>query len=749
MATFLRMLLVALALAIAIAIGGATATRFVRLGRAHPHERIMFTVGVKQQNVEVLTKEAQQRSDPKSPLYGKFLTPTGVCDIVRPQQVHLDIVHRWLESSNFSSTTTVRWYCDAVRVTTDVASVETLLAIKMHAYADTRNNGRRVIQTTDSLSIPGIVIEAIRGVFGLLEFHFPVRAQQQVGLACNTCGSPSFPNCVYDQSGDELPICCASNTWGCVSPTASYFVHCCNVGEQCQGGTCIPTWSATQDPYAATFITPAILRKLYNVPEEEIQQNENTAMGVVAFNGDHFSWSDYQYFKALSGDRANNIWVHCPDGTEGYHDQVTCLDDCPECDEEESNLDTQYMSTTGNGVFMWFWSNPMGAEVLEWAQDVLLDYLFTEKPLPLTWSISYGEVEIGACNNESVVDQPTCLAIVANYFLQANIELSKLAAIGMSVFVSSGDSGAIGEKQSVLLTMLVPEFPASSPWVTAVGATQLTNQPSPQCVPSNECVGERVASIATLSVITSGGGFSLYFPMPSYQVAAVSKYLSLPAQMLPNQLYYPENRGYPDVAALGHYIAIVLNATIISVDGTSASSPIVAGMFARLNQELIQAGGHAIGLPNLLLYQMFADFPDAFTDIILGDNSCGEQCSSHCTPESTDFCLYDEGSKGYTASDGWDATTGLGSLNYNKLVEYAFELQNLALSGGGTKSSSASSSSAGASGTAAAGLALAVITLLAVLALAVYVLRDKIAAWRRQPRAASNLGGVPSSTSHA
>jgi tripeptidyl-peptidase I len=59
-----------------------------------------------------------------------------------------------------------------------------------------------------------------------------------------------------------------------------------------------------------------------------------------------------------------------------------------------------------------------------------------------------------------------------------------------------------------------PNFPASCPFVIAVGATQIN---SGATVNDQEIASERV--------ILSGGGFSDIFPMPSYQKAAVTNFL--------------------------------------------------------------------------------------------------------------------------------------------------------------------------------------------------------------------------------
>jgi tripeptidyl-peptidase-1 len=63
-------------------------------------------------------------------------------------------------------------------------------------------------------------------------------------------------------------------------------------------------------------------------------------------------------------------------------------------------------------------------------------------------------------------------------------------------------------------TKFNPAFPASCPFVTAVGATQI-NPNSTVYEPESACE----------QVIYSGGGFSNIFSMPSYQEQAVTKYL--------------------------------------------------------------------------------------------------------------------------------------------------------------------------------------------------------------------------------
>jgi tripeptidyl-peptidase-1 len=110
------------------------------------------------------------------------------------------------------------------------------------------------------------------------------------------------------------------------------------------------------------------------------------------------------------------------------------------------------------------------------------------------------------------------------------------------------------------------------PFVTTVGGTTQVNP-------------EVAASL-------SGGGFSNYFPRPSYQVEAVSSYLqSIGSQYsglfkcvfcfdncdlppLTVTVLSTTGRGYPDISAQALNFQIVLNGTVVGINGTSCSTPV-------------------------------------------------------------------------------------------------------------------------------------------------------------------------------
>jgi tripeptidyl-peptidase I len=92
--------------------------------------------------------------------------------------------------------------------------------------------------------------------------------------------------------------------------------------------------------------------------------------------------------------------------------------------------------------------------------------------------------------------------------------------MGTTVLYSSGDNGVAGLGGQCLDgngesgVKFNPAFPASCPFVTAVGATQI-NPGSFVFEPESACE----------QIIYSGGGFSNIFAMPKYQEAAVHGYL--------------------------------------------------------------------------------------------------------------------------------------------------------------------------------------------------------------------------------
>merc|ERR1712039_133856 len=262
--------------------------------------------------------------------------------------------------------------------------------------------------------------------------------------------------------------------------------------------------------------------------------------------------------------------------------------------------------------------------LLNWAKQ-----LADMTDVPLVHSVSYGNDEV----------QQTSAA----YMDSVNAQFMKLGARGISILFASGDQGVYGRSGVGGDGKFHPDFPAASPYVTAVGGTDFAQK---------SVIG------AERAWVSGGGGFSDHFSAPAYQQEAVSGYLKAAgaASKLPkSSSFNAKGRGYPDVSALGgsqnpYCVAasLVVASMMTGVAGTSASCPVVAGIFARLNALRTQQGMPPLGFLNPFIYKN----RDAFNDVVQGKNS-------------------DSGPEGFEAMQGWDPATGFGTPNFPKLKKAA------------------------------------------------------------------------------
>ena len=220
-------------------------------------------------------------------------------------------------------------------------------------------------------------------------------------------------------------------------------------------------------------------------------------------------------------------------------------------------------------------------------------------------------------------------------------------------------------------------WPATSPFVTAVGGTELSNptlEPLGSADPICEEVvrggfgrgcasgalplsGERgeVATSRAVSGFSSGGGFSWWFPVQSWQATVVKQYTQQQRQLPPSRLWNDAGRGFPDVSSAAGNLAIFTNGAAWLGGGTSAAAPWWAGVWALATSVSLQTTGKALGPANPLLYHLASSQPECFRDIRLGDNKCpfgpvwqGKSCNcSSC--------------EGFKAAKGWDPGSSLSS----------------------------------------------------------------------------------------
>lgn len=228
-----------------------------------------------------------------------------------------------------------------------------------------------------------------------------------------------------------------------------------------------------------------------------------------------------------------------------------------------------------------------------------------------------------------------------SYMESVNTAFMKAGTMGLTILFASGDQGVCGrEGCGVLFKTFKPDFPGGSPYHTSVGGTDFLTKD----------IGDEQAWTY------GGGGFSDTFDIPSYQASAVAafKNASAAAGLLPPQrMWSKSGRGYPDVSALGGEKApyCVFVGRFTGVSGTSAATPVVAGIFAKLNAIRLGAGKPPMGFLNPFIYGLNGK---GFHDVMHGKNS-----GMASRPQA----------EGFTAIKGWDAATGWGTPIFDDLAK--------------------------------------------------------------------------------
>eukprot|EP00930_Biecheleria_cincta_P086318 TRINITY_DN7562_c0_g1_i1.p1 TRINITY_DN7562_c0_g1~~TRINITY_DN7562_c0_g1_i1.p1 ORF type:complete len:559 (-),score=78.46 TRINITY_DN7562_c0_g1_i1:22-1698(-) len=284
----------------------------------------------------------------------------------------------------------------------------------------------------------------------------------------------------------------------------------------------------------------------------------------------------------------------------------------------EAMLDIEYITGVGGGIATEFWGfagnspdNPQNEPFMKWLAQISNTSDFD---VPKLFSSSYGE-------GESTWSYAAAQRL--------NAEFMKAGARGITLLSASGDTGANCEGYKFTANM-----PPSSPYVTGVGGTKpAAGFPEPT---SESAIG------------LSSGGFSNYWGMPDWQKDAVTAYLK--SSGVPSYKYNTSGRAFPDIAAQAAGFCVTPFGC--GAGGTSASSPTAAGIIGLLNDLRLQRGKATLGFLNPLLYQN----ADAFSDITTGAST---------------GCFMDTG---WPAKKGWDAVTGLGTPNYQKLAKVVAEL---------------------------------------------------------------------------
>ncbi|MDO8308233.1 MAG: S53 family peptidase [Actinomycetota bacterium] len=222
------------------------------------------------------------------------------------------------------------------------------------------------------------------------------------------------------------------------------------------------------------------------------------------------------------------------------------------------------------------------------------------------------------------------------------------ALVGTSSFVASGDLGSSAcQAAGVAVEYPLPTvwYPASSPFVTSVGGTQLN------LGPDNTRIGESVWNDLQYGLTGNAvgtGGPSAVFDAPWYQ----------------RPLTRADVRMVPDIAAqagIGPGLFIYVGGELQVEGGTSQASPLVATGFAAMSARLREAGSPSLGFVNPWLYRVARFHDDALYDVTVGNNQYPV-----LVPRATlnvPACCQ--------AQPGYDSASGLGAPLFDQLVPLA------------------------------------------------------------------------------
>lgn len=558
---------------------------------------------------------ARAVSTPGSASYGKFLSPTQFATRFAPTTGTVDAVKTWLRAQGFKVGVVPgnRKYVEAVGTVGQAAKA---FGTSFSQYSVA---GKTLRANSTLLTIPN-TLTGVEGVVGL---------DQSAALVHHDGPPPGVFNNARPCSAywGEKTVQNTATPDGTALPAApADFTPCGYAGAQLQGAYGMDRAIAAGND--GTGVTVAVV-DAYASPTMLADGNTYSALhGLPSLNG-LYSEHVAPGTRIRGDNRAQD-----PSGWSG-----------------EQTLDVEAVHTMAPGAHILYVGSPNNYQDLDAA---------------LNWIVSRHAADI-VTNSYGFSSE----ALPPGYIKPTNDTLIQAAAEGISVFFSSGDAGdhTFGQPGATP----TPDWPASSPWVTAVGGTSLgVAQDNSRIFELGWETGKSTLGAGPVwndpfFTSGSGGGTSRLFRQPSYQAGVVPDAIATTyggAAM----------RTVPDVSALGDpTTGMAVGQTQIQADGTAAysefrlggtslSSPLYAGMFALAMQQ----AGHEYGLANPALYQAGSS---AF-DITKGD------LSTYPGAARVDFVNLVDDSAGFVYSarwfdfdsnltihvrDGYDDVTGVGS----------------------------------------------------------------------------------------
>ena len=578
---------------------------------ADPTSYVGFRVYLGWNNPSKVEALAQAVSDPKSSSYGQYLTPSQFHQQFAPSQSQVGAVQSWLRSQGFSVEYTPgnNLYVSAEGT---VAQAQTAFGTGFGLYTV---SGLSLRSPSSDVSIPSSLAGIVTGVLGL---------------------------------DDSVQFVFTNHTVGDAPPPAAFVsAHPCSTywGQNQAVGFTNPYGTGTL-PYAPCGYTPQQIKGAYGISGYD--GSGQTVAIIDAYAAptivqDVNQWSINRGLPTLT---ANQLVQVVAPGTYNHPEKGIAQD--PQGWYGEETLDIEAVHGMAPAAKIVYVGAPNNFQDL----DAALNYVVDRHVASIVTN-SYGfRTEI----------------LPQGYIKPYESIILQGVVTGIGIYFSSGDNN----DESLVVGYTTTDWPASSPYVTAVGGTSLA------VGASNNYLFETAWGTKTSSwtgttwsptppgswLYGSGGGVSRIFSEPSYQVGVV-----------PKSVFTAQGRtgrAVPDISAVGDPNTGYLigetqtfpNGTIAyseyRIGGTSLSSPLVAGIMALADQ----AAGHPHGFANPLFYSLAGSA--AFTDITHPSSTVAVVRANYVNSiDASAGVVYRLRTMDQTlslnASPGYDDVTGLGT----------------------------------------------------------------------------------------
>lgn len=532
-----------------------------------------FLVYLKTRDEAGAEATARAVSDPHSSRYRQYLSTTQVRAQFAPTAATVDAVTSWLSSGGFQvgSVPTNNAYVEA---TGSVAQIEKAFSVTVGEYAV---GGRRLRSADRDLSVPAGVAATVLGVAGInesLSHATPLHttgADPQTGTAAPAASQP----------GVVPPPAGFRNA----QPCGAYYGEKVDITD--------PAYQGQNLPYTPCGYTPPQIRSANGLAEPVGRgiDGAGTTVAIVDAFGSPTLFSDAAEYARrndpshpLAAAQFSQLVTPPTPGQEGPS----------QCDAAgwyaEQTLDVEAVHATAPGANILYVGS---ADCQDSSLVTAVNSIVAAHSADIV-SNSYGDT--GEDTSATVAQAFTQIAV------QAAME-------GIGLYFSSGDNG----DEAARIGRPEADFPASDPWVTAVGGTSVgIGSTSGKVVETGWETGRSQLVNGAWTPPTyrfgSGGGTSRLFAEPWYQQGTVP--LALAQQ---NQAGGTLGRVVPDVSELADpNTGFLIGETQTfpggvlydeyRIGGTSLAAPLLAGTMATADQ----LDGFHHGFSNPAYYQLTA-----------------------------------------------------------------------------------------------------------------------------------------------